>query len=94
MAAQSLSARRARAAACKAKHGLVYSLAYLLLGICMETCSAAIPDKCPPPSDIQSKKVKESFDDKKMEGFWYELAMRDKTQPRFLQVPDIREGCY
>ena len=82
MAAQSLSARRARAAACKAKHGLVYSLAYLLLGIGMETCSAAIPDKCPLPSDIQSKKVKESFDDTKMEGFWYELAMKDATQPR------------
>ena len=82
MAAQSLSARRARAAACKAKHGLVYSLAYLLLGIGMETYSAAIPDKCPLPSDIQSKKVKESFDDTKMEGFWYELAMKDATQPR------------
>jgi hypothetical protein len=48
----------------------------------METCSAVIPDKCPLPSDIQSKKVKESFDDTKMEGFWYELAMKDVTQPR------------
>ena len=42
-----------------------------------------LPSKCPQPSDLQSPFVKKYFDTKKMEGFWYEIAMKDATQPRF-----------
>ena len=42
-----------------------------------------LPSKCPQPSDLQSPFVKENFDTNKMQGFWYEIAMKDETQPRF-----------
>jgi len=41
-----------------------------------------LPSKCPPPSELQSAFVKSSFNQSKMDGFWYELAMKDVTQPR------------
>ena len=42
-----------------------------------------LPSKCPQPSDLQSPFVKENFETNKMQGFWYEIAMKDETQPRF-----------
>ena len=38
---------------------------------------------CPAPEELQSEWVKANFDETKMEGFWYELAMKDIAQPRF-----------
>ena len=38
---------------------------------------------CPTPEELQSDWVKANFNETKMEGFWYELAMKDITQPRF-----------
>jgi hypothetical protein len=41
-----------------------------------------LPSKCPSADHLQSPFVKESFNQSKMDGFWYELAMKDCTQPR------------
>ena len=38
---------------------------------------------CPSPFELQSEWVQANFNETKMEGFWYELAMKDITQPRF-----------
>lgn len=43
---------------------------------------SGLPAKCPTPAELQSTFVKSYFDDSKMNGFWYELAMKDATQPR------------
>ena len=41
------------------------------------------PLSCPTlPQEIQSEWVRANFNATKMEGFWYELAMKDMTQPR------------
>lgn len=40
------------------------------------------PGSCPRPQDMQSDYVKQRFEASKMQGFWYELAYKDVTQPR------------
>lgn len=40
------------------------------------------PYRCPAPEDIQSKYVKERYQERKHVGFYYELAFKDITQPR------------
>lgn len=47
------------------------------------TNGAQLPCQCPMPDDIQSDYVKKHFNHSKMEGTWYELAMKDLTQPRY-----------
>ena len=42
-----------------------------------------LPCECPLPKDIQSPFVRKHFNHSKMEGVWYELAMKDLTQPRY-----------
>ena len=37
---------------------------------------------CPSPEQLQSEWIQSNFNESKMEGFWYELAMKDITQPR------------
>mmetsp|Transcript_9992 Transcript_9992/g.22268 ORF Transcript_9992/g.22268 Transcript_9992/m.22268 type:complete len:213 (-) Transcript_9992:413-1051(-) len=58
-----------------------FASTFALLGTHSLT-DAAIPTKCPKPEQLQTDTVKKSFDESKMEGFWYELAMKDATQPR------------
>lgn len=47
------------------------------------TNGVQLPCQCPMPEDIQSDYVKKHFNHSKMEGTWYELAMKDLTQPRY-----------
>ena len=42
---------------------------------------SSLPSKCPSPSELQSLYVKQYFETKKIQGFWYEIAMKDATQP-------------
>jgi hypothetical protein len=42
----------------------------------------ALPSVCPKASDLQSDYVKSHFDPTKLQGMYYELAMKDVTQPR------------
>lgn len=54
----------------------------VLLGFFIVRFFRDLPSKCPTPSELQSSFVKTSFNQSKMDGFYYELAMKDITQPR------------
>ena len=43
---------------------------------------AALPTNCPDPAMIQTPLVQQDFSDEQFQGFYYELAMKDATQPR------------
>jgi len=47
-----------------------------------DTHAITIPKLCPTSEELQTNAVKVHFDESKMGGFWYELAMKDITQPR------------
>jgi hypothetical protein len=40
------------------------------------------PKVCPTPEDIQSPFVKNAYEEAKHQGFYYELAFKDVTQPQ------------
>ena len=54
----------------------------VLTGVAVMRFFRGLPPKCPSPSELQSDFVKSSFNQSKMDGMWYELAMKDMTQPR------------
>ena len=43
--------------------------------------ASASAEKCPNPLDIQSQRVKDSFNMKNFDGTYYEIAYHDYTQP-------------
>lgn len=45
-------------------------------------------NKCPPLKEMRSKKIKKSFNKKKLNGKWYEISYKDLFQPSF------NTGCY
>ena len=58
-------------------------LIIIILNIQYKVYEASLPSKCPTPDQLQSEYVKNHFETNKMQGFWYEIAMKDATQPRF-----------
>ena len=64
------------------KTTIVLLLLPVLVGYAIVRFFRGLPQKCPTPAELQSDFVKTSFNQSKMEGFWYELAMKDCTQPR------------
>jgi len=50
----------------------------------IQVLTIGLPQQCPSMGDVQAPKVKNGeFNITGMEGVWYELAMKDSTQPRF-----------
>jgi hypothetical protein len=64
------------------KRTFVVLLLPVLIAFAMMMFLRSLPPTCPSPDMLQSDFVKTSFKASKMEGLWYELAMKDITQPR------------
>lgn len=61
---------------------LIILLLPVLIGFGIKRFFRGLPAKCPSPAELQSEFVERSFHQSKMDGLWYELAMKDCTQPR------------
>jgi hypothetical protein len=65
------------------KYKSLNTVLLILLLALLSVATAASQLSCQTPEELQSEWVKANFNESKMEGFWYELAMKDITQPRF-----------
>ena len=49
---------------------------FILFSYASTQIEANLPKKCPTPAELQSSYVKNYFEVEKMQGFWYEIAMK------------------